>query len=231
MLTYCFNLIILIITGVLSTINQYTSIEYLYNQKMYNNSMLICLLISISLFYVISAIFVLIMILTFTSSDYEELRELDDTEYELTLAIRLLNKHGYWTIIFIFPLFLFLTLTKFIGFFHLKTILEKRNQIHFLCITSHTLFISYITQIVFLTIPTLFLQIINNLLLNEDVHNKHARGVINLSSICGLLLITIQGILFFVAESDRFNFWNNKLTVQVSKSLIENKEMKVSVTV
>jgi hypothetical protein len=221
MLTYCFNLIILITTGALATLNQLTSIEYIFKQRIESEIIYLALMSSIVLFYMINILFVIVMIMSFKSSNNEELNEMDYSEYELTFANKMLNDYGYWAIIFVFPLFLILCLSKFIGLFHLRSILENKNQLYFICVKSHTMYISYMMQFLFLTIPQLFLQCFNNLIIKEDVNDKHSRGIVNFSTVCGFSLIIIHGVLLWLASSRKFNEWNDKFAVQISKSFIE----------
>ena len=229
MLIYWVNLLILISTGCLSIMNQIYCMEYIINQKCYNHLIYTCFLSSILLFYIISFVYVFVMILTFSASTNEELNELDYCEYELSLASKSINNYGYWSVMFILPYYFFLMLTKLIGFYHLKAILQAKNKLYFPIIKSQTLFISYMIQFIFLTIPQFFLQILNNLLLVEDVNNKYAQGVINKNSIIAILLICSQGFIFLLATCKKFNDWNDAFTIQISKSFIEKSNYALEV--
>ena len=101
----------------------------------------------------------------------------------------------------LYPLFLF----------PYKIILSREtNKVYFLSLSSHLLYYNTILQILFLSIPQLFFQSINNLFLEEDIHDIHARGIFNMSNLTGLLYVIVHFGITILSSNDKFIEWNEK---------------------
>lgn len=225
MFTNLVNIVILIGVGVLSILNQITAVEYLINQEKYSNFLYYSLWMSIFIFYSVSFLYILMIVLTFATFNDSEIESLDQSEYEYNIVRYLYEHFGCPSLILVLPVYYLLSITKFMGILHIANLIEGDNKIYFTTVKSHIMFTSTIIQIASLTIPQIFLQSINNLLLNEDIHDVHARGLINLSNLSGVIYLSLQGTIAIIASSETFARWNNKSSQKPTSAIIEGKEM------
>jgi hypothetical protein len=180
------------------------------NQEIYSTFLYFCLLGSLALFYSLVIIYIISIIVTFASLDSIEKKELDKKEYEYELVDNMINKYGLISIILLFPIYLLLGLTKLYGLFHINHLSRETNKVYFLSLSSHLLYYNTMLQILFLTIPHIFFQSINNLFLEEDIHDIHARGIFNMSNITGVLYVMVHFGITIISSNTKFIEWNEK---------------------
>ncbi len=216
------NISIILIIAILSILNQFFAIEYLFNQNI--EVIYISWLIkgSIILFYLISLFYVILMVMTFGTLDDKEISEMDQEEYEYSISHFLIEKLGYFSLILSVILYYILSCSKLITLVHIKQICST-NGLYFGYFKSHIAYYSTLIQIIFMTIPQIFLQIWNNLSIEEDIHDPHARGIINISTFTGVLYILLHFILVQLAlgKEDSTVYSRKRITnEQIENTLI-----------
>lgn len=211
MIYFFINLLVIIVLALLSILNQFFSVEYLVNQNIENTYLAFLLKGSVIIFYLISLIYILLMVMTFSTFDEREISEVDNTEYEYQIVTYLIKKLGYFSLILSVFIYFILSALKLMSLIHIKRIsLEK--GLHFAYFKSHITYYSTILQIVLLTIPQIFLQIWNNLNIEEDIHDPHARGILNISTLTGVGFILLNFIFVLVALGNETNKNDKKYT-------------------
>lgn len=223
MLFFIINIFVMVFSSILSILNQYYCFEYIANQDFYSTKIQIILIVAFIMYYFVSLLFVLISIMTFTTLESEDLDEIDEKEYELIEASKIIQNKGNLSAIYVIPLFFILSIGKLIGIYQIRNLMKIKKKIYLVSITSHTLHISYIIQFTILTIPNLIIQSINNLLIKENIYDKRSRGIVNLSSIVAITLLMIHFILLIVSNNKNFSEWNDNIE-SIESKMIEHSD-------
>jgi len=203
--TILFNLIVCLISTLLSTLDIINSWEYIFSAKFYSSFLHYLILLSILihpfslfLYHCISLLYIYYL----EDIDFNNL--IKEKEFYEMIYFRTQVKN-YSFLIIPFALYLtILTYTKFFCFYSLKFLIESPSsyQVFFNVITT-TLYNPIFIQIITQTFPQIIMQTANNLLNIQHNHSFHFKGLFNYSTIISILLI-INLLLLYFRDKQKF---------------------------
>jgi hypothetical protein len=192
------NVGICILCCVFGIIDNINAIEFYMNATFYSPSIKLMVLVFLISHPVVLFFYYLISLLYLSYISDHEFNELT-SNYEYYEMVYFRNFAQYSTI-WVLPLTLYLvvlTYLKFFSFYSLKFLIEEpSNFVIFRNVVTTTLYASMLIQVIFQSFPQLILQSMNNLLIMEDKHDFHMRGVFNFSAFFSICLIMMLFVLY-----------------------------------
>lgn len=211
----CLNIAFCLLSSILSFADNVNCWEYIITSKFHSEFLKYIIFLS-AIIHPVSLLLYHCLSLTYLhyleEEDFKNL--IKEKEFHEMIFFRHKVRQSAFLIIPIAVYLTLITYTKFFCFYSLKFLIESPSsyEVFFNVITT-TLYNPIIIQVIFQSFPQIILQTTNNLLIMEDNHSFHFRGVVNFSTIISILFILNLSFLYLrekklINQSDRDNYNN-----------------------